>query len=63
MERQKKHEPTDLFVALDIAQLAVEEMRQQVAKAKQDKNIDGAVNLAATTKRLLALIDEGEKLK
>lgn len=62
VERQKKHEPTDLFVALEIAHLAVEEMRQQVAKAKEAKNIDAAVGLAATTKRLLALIAEGEKL-
>jgi aspartate/tyrosine/aromatic aminotransferase len=62
VERHKKREPTDLFVALEIAHLAVEEMRHQVAKAKQEKNIDGAVNLAATTKRLLGLIAEGEKL-
>ena len=62
VDRQKKHEPTDLFVALEIAHLAVEEMRQQVAKAKEAKNIDAAVGLAATTKRLLGLIAEGEKL-
>jgi hypothetical protein len=62
VERHKRKEPTDLFVALELAHLAVEEMRQQVARAKEAKNIDGAVNLAATTKRLLALISEGEKL-
>ena len=62
VERHKKHEPTDLFAALEIAHLAVEEMRQQVAQAKEEKNIDGAVNLAATTKRLLALIEQAEKL-
>jgi hypothetical protein len=62
VQRHKKNEPTDLFLALEIAHLAVEEMRNQVAKAKEEKNIDGAVNLAATTKRLLALIAEGEKL-
>ena len=62
VERHKKQEPTDLFVALEIAHLAVEEMRQQVARAKEAKNIDAAVSLAATTKRLLGLITEGEKL-
>lgn len=62
VQRHKKNEPTDLFVALEIAHLAVEDMRHQVASAKEAKNIDAAVNLAATTKRLLALITEGEKL-
>jgi hypothetical protein len=62
VERHKRQEPTDLFVALEIAHLAVEEMRQQVARAKEAKNIDAAVSLAATTKRLLGLIAEGEKL-
>lgn len=62
VERHRKKEPTDLFVALEIAHLAVEDMRDKVAKAKEAKNIDAAVNLAATTKRLLALITEGEKL-
>lgn len=62
VQRHKKNEPTDLFVALEIAHLAVEDMRDQVARAKEAKNIDAAVNLAATTKRLLALITEGEKL-
>jgi hypothetical protein len=62
VERHKKHEPTDLFVALELAHVAVEEMRQQVARAKEAKNIDAAVSLAATTKRLLGLIAEGEKL-
>lgn len=62
IERQKKHEATDLFVALEIAHLAVEEMRQEVARAKEAKNIDAAVSLAASTKRLMGLIAEGEKL-
>lgn len=62
LERHKKSEPTDLFVALEIAHLAVEHMREEVVRAKEAKNIDAAVNLAATTKRLLGLIAEGEKL-
>ncbi|HLJ86048.1 MAG TPA: hypothetical protein VKZ53_04445 [Candidatus Angelobacter sp.] len=63
VERQKKNEPTDLGAALEIGQQAVDEMRDQVTKAKEGNNIDAAVNLAATTKRLLALIQEGERLK
>jgi hypothetical protein len=37
-------------------------MKEHVEKAKESKNIDAAVNLAATTKRLLSLIAESEKL-
>lgn len=62
VERHKKREPADLFVALEIAHLAADQMRDHVARAKEAKNIDAAVNLAATTKRLLGLITEGEKL-
>jgi hypothetical protein len=40
----------------------VEEMKVHVEAAKEAKNIDAAVNLAATTKRLLSLIAEGEKV-
>jgi len=38
-------------------------MKLQVEKAKEASNIDAAVNLAATSKRLLALVQEGEKLQ
>lgn len=62
IERQKKHEATDLFVALEIAHLSVEEMKHEVTRAKEARNIDAAVSLAATTKRLMGLIAEGEKL-
>ena len=37
-------------------------MEAQIAAAKEANNIDAAVNLAATTKRLVALIDEGDRL-
>ena len=47
---------------VELAQAQVEEMKAQVVIAKESKNIDAAVNLAATTKRLLALIADGEKL-
>jgi hypothetical protein len=62
MERHRKGEPTDMNVALGLARNQVTEMEEQVASAKEANNIDAAVNLAATTKRLLALLDEGEKL-
>jgi hypothetical protein len=62
VERHKKNEPTDLAAALDIARAQIEVMKEHVEKAKESKNIDAAVNLAATTKRLLSLIAESEKL-
>jgi hypothetical protein len=62
MERHKKNEPTDLAAALDIAGAQIEAIKEHVEKAKESKNIDAAVNLAATTKRLLSLIAESEKL-
>jgi hypothetical protein len=62
MERQRKGEPTDLHVALDLARNQIEAMEAHVAGAKEANNIDAAVNLAATAKRLLALMDEGQKL-
>ena len=63
VERHKKNVPTDLGAALEIAETSVEEMRREVANAKEAQNIDAAVNLAATAKRLLALIEEAEKLR
>ncbi len=62
MDRQRKNEPTDIAAAMDIARAQVEEMKGHVEAAKEAKNIDAAVNLAATTKRLLSLIAEAEKL-
>src|SRR5262249_58210942 len=62
LERHKKGEPTDLTAALDIARAQVEAMKEHVEKAKESKNIDAAVNLAATSKRLLSLIGEAEKV-
>jgi len=62
MDRQKKGEPTDLGAALKIARRQVDEIKIHVEEAKRVSNIDAAVNLAATAKRLLALVDEGQKL-
>ena len=62
MERYRKGEATDLAVALNLARKQVREMEAQVIAAKEASNIDAAVNLAATTKRLLSLIDEAAKV-
>jgi hypothetical protein len=62
MDRYKKGEPTDLAAALDIARTQAGEMKAHVDAAKEAKNIDAAVNLAATTKRLSSLVAECEKL-
>jgi hypothetical protein len=62
MERHRKGEPTDVAVALALARAQISEMESQVISAKESNNIDAAVNLAATTKRLLALIDEAQKV-
>jgi hypothetical protein len=62
MERQRRGEDTDLGLALDLAREQTKAMEAQVHLAKEAKDIDAAVNLAATTKRLLSLIEEGEKL-
>jgi hypothetical protein len=61
LERHKKNEPTDLAAAMDIARSQVDEMKSHVEAAKEAKDIDAAVNLAATTKRLLSLIADCEK--
>ncbi len=62
MDRHKKKERTDLGAALEIARRQVEEIKLHVEEAKRVSNIDAAVNLAATAKRLLALVEEGQKL-
>jgi hypothetical protein len=62
IERHRKGEPTDIGTALEIAGQQVDEMRAHIAIAKETKNVDAAVNLAATTRRMLALTEEAKKL-
>lgn len=62
MDRHKRNEATDLEAAVEIAQRQAEEMKNQVKVAKEANNIDAAVNLAATAKRLLALVEEAHKV-
>jgi len=52
-----------LVYALQQAHAQAAAIQEHVAKAKDRGDIDAAVNLAATAKRLLGLIDETEKLK
>ncbi|HET7871155.1 MAG TPA: hypothetical protein VFL42_01510, partial [Terriglobales bacterium] len=62
MDRQRRGEETDLALALDLARQQTQAMDVQVNLAKEAQDIDAAVNLAATTKRLQSLIEEGERL-
>jgi hypothetical protein len=52
-----------LIEALECAHVQAATIQEQVAKAKDHGDIDAAVSLAATAKRLLSLIEETEKLK
>ncbi|MBI2683703.1 MAG: hypothetical protein HYX26_10920 [Acidobacteriales bacterium] len=61
MERKQKGEAVDLKSATGLAHGEAAQMQERIAEAKDAKNIDAAVNLAATAKRLLALIAESEK--
>jgi hypothetical protein len=63
IERKKKKEAADLKAAIGIAHAEAALMQERIAEAKDAKNIDAAVNLAATHKRLLNLIAEAEKLQ
>ena len=63
VERKKKGIAVpDLTAVLKLAHAEVGLTQEAIAQAKDAKNIDGAVNLAATSKRLMGLIDEAEKL-
>jgi hypothetical protein len=62
IQRLKKEEPADVPAALEIARQQIEQIRGHIASAREARNVDAAVNLAATTKRLLSLIEQGEKL-
>jgi hypothetical protein len=62
VERKKKGVlANDLPEAVKLAHAEVALLQESIAKAKERKDIDSAVNLAATCKRLLALIEEAER--
>jgi hypothetical protein len=62
-EKVKHGRPGKLAEALECAHVQAAVIQEQVAKAKDRGDIDAAVSLAATSKRLLAVIDQTEKLK
>ena len=59
----KEGNKNGLMEALDCSHHQAAAIQEQVAKAKERGDIDAAVSLAATAKRLLAVIDATEKLK
>ena len=59
-EEKKQGNTANVGAALTAAHQEAAALQAQVAVAKEKKNIDGAVNLAATARRLLALIEELE---
>ena len=62
LERKKKSLPSDdLAEVLKLAHGEIALLQESIAKAKERKDIDAAVNLAASCKRMLALLEEAEK--
>lgn len=62
-EKFKSGQKNALTQPLQQAHVQAAVIQEQVAKAKDRGDIDAAVSLAATAKRLVSLIDETEKLK
>jgi hypothetical protein len=63
IERKKRGEAADLNPAISLAHAEASQIQERIAEAKDKKNIDAAVNLAATAKRLLGVLDEAEKAR
>jgi hypothetical protein len=62
-EARKRNEPVaEMKSIIAAAHVEAGFLQEQVSIAKDKKNIDAAVNLAATAKRLLSLLEEAEKL-
>jgi hypothetical protein len=59
-EEHKQGNDANVPAALIAAHEEAAALQAQVAQAKEKKNIDGAVNLAATARRLIALMEELE---
>lgn len=53
----------DISETVKTAHAEAAQLQELIAEAKDAKNIDAAVNLAASSKRLLAAIEEAEKTK
>ena len=61
VDRKKRGEGNGMAPAIGLAHHEAAQMQERIAEAKDAKNIDAAVNLSATAKRLLALIAVAEK--
>jgi hypothetical protein len=59
-EEKSQGNIANVAAVLTVAHEEAAALQAQVAQAKEKKNIDGAVNLAATARRLLALMEELE---
>ena len=61
--RKQTGETASLEKALETAHSEVGYFQGRVEHAKQSKNVEAAVNLGISTKRLLSFIEESEKLQ
>lgn len=61
MEERKAGRANDISECVKAAHAEAAQIQERIAEAKEKKNIDAAVNLAATSKRLLATAAEAEK--
>lgn len=63
LDKRKKGESVDVAAAVTRAHSFAAELQEQIASAKDRNEIDTAVHMAATSKRLLALVEQAEKGK
>src|SRR5262249_12913758 len=61
LEKKKRGEPAQLADAIRVAQAEIQTIQEQIAAAKERQDIDAAVNMSATCKRLQTLVTEAEK--
>ena len=62
LNRLKQGSPApDISAALEIGHAEAARLQEQIAQARDTRNIDAAVNLAASQKRLLQILDEAHK--
>lgn len=61
LDLRKRGQPVDMSAVIKIAEQESKKIQARIAVAKQAKDIDAAVNLAATSKRLSGLLDEAAK--
>ncbi len=64
LERLKRNAPApDLPAALELGHAEAARLQEQIAQARDTRNVDAAVNLAASQKRLLQILDEAHKFQ